>query len=274
MIAVVIFVCLLVLSYSLFWQKPAKGIRFLSASSNGLSASAFQTTSTFRVMTFNIKHAARKGGGNDIGAVADVIRQSKADIIALQEVDRHQVRSFLLDQGAWLSKELGMNAVFGPSIDRGFGQYGNMLITRFPILKARTLTLPARLEPRTAIIARVATPAGEVTIVATHLGLSFNDRSNQVATVLEELQKEPGPYILMGDWNASVDRGEMSVLAESFRPLPQHDHTFFPSRGASASIDRIFISEDIAVNSVEVLEDQPVSDHRPVIIELLGRNTL
>lgn len=270
-------VAVLLLLYALFWQKPATGIRFLSASSQTDPAiPLLPSAPTFRLMTFNIKHAARRGGGTDIGAVARVIRESQADIVTLQEVDKNQLRSAFLDQGAWLARELGMNAVFGPAIERGFGQYGNLLLSRFPIISARTVALPSRLEPRSAIIARIATPAGYLTVLVTHLGLSYEDRADQINAIMSELAKEPPPYVLMGDWNASAGQGEMSPLTAAFRALPENDDfTFFPNSGGSpASIDRIFVSEDLIVSSVKIPKDIPVSDHLPVIIEVLGRATL
>lgn len=268
---------LVVILYALFWQKPATGIRFLSASSSTDPANTLvPNIPTFRLMTFNIKHAARRGGGTDIGAVARVISESQADIVSLQEVDKNQLRSAFLDQGAWLARELGMNAVFGPAIDRGFGQYGNLLLSRFPILSARTLSLPSRLEPRSAIIARVVTPAGHVTLLVTHLGLSYQDRADQINAILGELAKEPPPYILMGDWNASIGQGEMTSLTAAFRALPENDDfTFFPANGGSpAAIDRIFVSRDLIVTSAKIVKDVPVSDHLPLIIEVLGRGIL
>ena len=65
-----------------------------------------------RVATFNIKHAELGG----IGAVADVIRASRAQIVGLQEVDVGCNRSGCVDQAVELARLLEMAACFAPAM--------------------------------------------------------------------------------------------------------------------------------------------------------------
>ncbi len=228
---------------------------------------------SLRVLTFNIRHGAVDGGGVDLAAVATVIRESGAEVVALQEVDRFQGRSGLVDQARWLAGELGMDYVFGPAMRRGLGQYGNALLSRHPIVASRNVALPAELEPRSAIIARVATPAGEVTVVATHLGLSARDRASQAAAVLEEVAKEPEPQILLGDWDAEAGAPELAPLRDRFRSTLEEAGVFpaYTFRGGAAapyvSIDHIFLSSGVFVTDAQVMPHL-VSDHLPVVAEV------
>lgn len=256
------------------------GVRLLAAhersraeSDGAGTAAAVAAGQTLRVMTFNIRHGATDGGDVDLAGVAAVIRRSGADVVALQEVDRFQGRSGLADQARWLAGELGMEYVFGPAMRRGLGQYGNALLSRHPVVAWRNVPLPAELEPRSAIVARLAVPAGEVTVVATHLGLSQRDRAAQAAAVVEAVRGEADPLILLGDWDAEPDAPELAPLRERFRsalveaglgPAP----TF---RGGSpepwAAIDHIFVSQGAFVIGAQVMP-QPVSDHLPVLADV------
>lgn len=264
-------------------QNPA-GIRLLSVQAGGgraAGAAPFRPR-PFTVLTLNIRHGATDAGGVDLPALARLIRESGADLVALQEVDQVQLRSALVDQPRWLAHELGMDYFFAPTMHRGMGRYGNVILSRFPILAARAEQLPAALEPRGAIVARVRAPGGEISVVATHLGLSATDRKAQVealaATLSAALSAAPsgeeGPVILLGDWNAEADAPELLPVAGTYREaleLAGADARATFRAGEVepyAAIDHVFVSDGVGVLSAEVLSDR-LSDHLPVVVRLL-----
>lgn len=226
-----------------------------------------------RVLTYNIRHGARDDGRVDLAGLAGIIRESGADLVALQEVDRYQVRSGLVDQAQWLAERLGMEAAFGANLRRGLGQYGNALLSRYPILSFRNVLLPGRLERRGVLVARVLTPQGPVTVLATHLGLSRGDRDAQARAILAEAEREPGPTLLLGDWNTTTAAPELASLAARFRPALRQDgvepaNTFRAGRREPyAAIDHVFISEEWMVAGAAVLSGR-LSDHQPVRVDL------
>lgn len=70
------------------------------------------------VMTFNIHHAQGTDDALDLQRIADVVKESGADVIGLQEVDNHYSgRSNWADQPAELAAMLGYHVVFGANID-------------------------------------------------------------------------------------------------------------------------------------------------------------
>ncbi|MBL4641696.1 MAG: hypothetical protein JKX86_07725 [Verrucomicrobiales bacterium] len=71
------------------------------------------TPVVLRVMTYNIHHAEGLDGKVDLERIANVIRQSNADIVALQEVDKNTRRTGGIDMPADLARRTGMNIVFG-----------------------------------------------------------------------------------------------------------------------------------------------------------------
>lgn len=261
------------LTWMLFRREEHREVRLLSASAP--AAPAFPQSRVLRLMTYNIRHGERDDGRVDLGGVAEAIRGTGADIVALQEVDRYQARSGFIDQAGWLADTLGLQSVFGPTMRRGFGNYGNLLLTGFPVVRWRTLNLPGELEPRGAIVARLDVHGREVTVVVTHLGLSQADRMAQAAVLAEELRSEEGPIILMGDCNADVGDLEIGPLVQAgFRDVligkgVENRYTLRPRGGEPfAAIDHIFVSPDFAILGADVRDDR-VSDHQPVAAEVV-----
>src|SRR4051794_40160216 len=85
---------------------------------------------------FNIAHARLSPNG--LADIARVIRSSRPDVVALQEVDRSWSRSQGVDQATELGRLLGMHADFDPNLDcaardlegDGFCQYGTAILSR------------------------------------------------------------------------------------------------------------------------------------------------
>ena len=107
-----------------------------------------------RIVTYNIQYGLGKDGLFDVARIADSVRG--ADIIALQEVERHMPRSQERDLPAELQKLLPEYfAVYGPTLDLDASkvlsdgkvtnrrcQLGNMILSRWPILSSRLHLLP------------------------------------------------------------------------------------------------------------------------------------
>ncbi|MBT5621283.1 MAG: endonuclease, partial [Verrucomicrobia bacterium] len=92
------------------------------------------TPVVLRVMTYNIHHAEGLDGKVDLERIANVLQQSNADVIALQEVDKNTERTGGIDMPAELAKLTGLNVVFGANLDNfQGGQYGTAILSRFPI---------------------------------------------------------------------------------------------------------------------------------------------
>ncbi len=97
-------------------------------------------------------------------------------------------------------------------------QFGNAVISRFPIEEAKTFQLPTR-DARSLLLTRLATPAGSLPFFVTHLSWKFDEgilREDQVLAtarrVLENAREDDLPAILVGDLNAAPDATEMRFL--------------------------------------------------------------
>lgn len=91
---------------------------------------------TFRVMTFNIHHGEGLDGQVDLPRIAEVIRRERADLVALQEVDKGVLRTARRDLSGELAALTGLTSVFSNNFHYQGGEYGNAVLSRFPVLSA------------------------------------------------------------------------------------------------------------------------------------------
>ncbi|MDX1513916.1 MAG: endonuclease/exonuclease/phosphatase family protein [Gammaproteobacteria bacterium] len=214
------------------------------------------------LITYNIQYGRGKDERFDLERIAGEV--AGADIIALQEVERFWTRSGNVDQPRELAKLLGdYYWVFGPGVDLHSDsppgvaadsnrrrQFGNMLLSRSPILSTRNHLLPkyASLGPmslqRNALECVVGTASGPVRFYSVHLThLSEETRLPQVERLLDiharariegaaitggGLKDEwtsdglpqamPPHAVMMGDFNFEPDSTEYIRIAGPLSP--------------------------------------------------------
>src|SRR5690606_35067416 len=122
-------------------------------------------------MTYNIRHGLGLDGVINLARIAEDILRSGADIVALQEVDRFNIRSGFQDQIRWLGEKTGMAWSFAPSMRWGFAQYGNAVLSRYPIVANQVYVLPGIKEKRTLMMTVIQYGDVQVNVFNTHLGV-------------------------------------------------------------------------------------------------------
>lgn len=126
-------------------------MRFLpSFSANRIVKFRQTTPPAMNFLTYNIRYAEGRDGKNDLPRILAEI--AGADVIALQEVDRHWPRSGNIDQARAIADGLGdYYWAYGAGVDLhapeagpagGRRQFGNMLLSRQPLLACRHHLLP------------------------------------------------------------------------------------------------------------------------------------
>jgi len=248
--------------------------------------------SALRLVTFNVHHGVGDDGRHDLVRVARLLDDADADVICLQEVDRHfGRRSEGMDQALLLAEALDRELVWSPSIDEPptgdrteRRQYGNAVLSRLPVSGAQVHRLPGSGEPRSAVHVGVETADGPVQLVVTHLSSgSAADRAAQAAAVAE-LAAGPGPWVLAGDLNADADAPELAVLAERFADAwelaaDRSDQAgrfslrggrglTHPARRPRVRIDQVWVSSGVTVTGARVLDGTSSSDHHPLLVDL------
>lgn len=239
---------------------------------------------SLRVMTYNIHSCIGMDGRTVPARVARVIATAGADVVALQEVDVGRRRSGRLHQARWLADQLGMHVHFHCTLSTGEEQYGQAVLSRWPLRIVRSgllpISLPRELEPRGALWVELNVDGQAVQMLSTHLGLFAQERLQQTDILLgPEWLGSPAcrdPVIFCGDLNAGprspVYRRLAGQLVDVQAARRNHcpQNTFF-SRWPLRRIDHIFTRGRWDVKHVEVLRNaltRKASDHLPLLAEL------
>ncbi|MFL5294341.1 MAG: endonuclease/exonuclease/phosphatase family protein [Myxococcales bacterium] len=221
-----------------------------------------------RVATFNIKHADLRG----IGAVAEEIRSSRAQIVGLQEVDIGCRRSGCVDQVVELARLLEMSACFAPAMPFEGGFYGNALLTSLvPRLECESVRLPggegAGEEPRVLLASRI----GDLRVYVAHLDLPAGLRKRQAQAIAREIG-DSRSAVLLADVNEPPDGPAVRTLvAAGFRDAwaeaRADEEVTAPSDRPQARIDQVLLGRDLrrAVSADAI--STPASDHALVVVE-------
>ncbi|MBA4147110.1 MAG: endonuclease/exonuclease/phosphatase family protein [Verrucomicrobia bacterium] len=231
-------------------------------------------TRNFRVMTFNIHHGVGVDGVLDTERIASVIALENADLVGLQEVDRWTTRVNGRDLVQELSDLTGLDFVFYGRPYQG-GQFGNAILSRFPIKSSEERLLPRTTgtELRRAVRAVVVIDGRDFSFWNTHLAASAEDEAERLACVTlfnEWLQQEKAPAVFCGDFNDFPDRNVHLLMKQSWNDVWEQvglgDGFTFPARGPNRRIDYIFTAKE---NPIEVFQAAvpytTASDHLPLI---------
>lgn len=234
-----------------------------------------QIPSTFRVVSYNIKHGRGNDNRVDLARTAAVIEKLRPDFVGLQEVDENAKRSNKVDQVAELAKRLGMNPAFGSFMDFQGGRYGMGILSKHPIKSVTSVKLPKGNEPRVALAVEVALPSGEsIMLVNVHFDWVKDDafRFAQAQELRSYLDTLEIAYILLGDFNDQRGSRTLELLSrDSVDALkPADDYFTFSSDKPTVEIDFIFAAPKSkwSVQKVKVIDEPIASDHRPVLAVL------
>jgi endonuclease/exonuclease/phosphatase family metal-dependent hydrolase len=226
-----------------------------------------------RLLSYNIHGCVGRGGKVDPGAIINVIREARADVVALQEVHDDNVvdRSFLRA----LERDLDYpSIIYDPTMELPRTRCGNVLMSRSVPEREERLDLSWKSrEPRGAIRVLLRHHAREFEITATHLGLAPAERREQLRRLIEPGIPEAGPdatRILMGDLNEWFPIGRAGRF---LRRRFGHVKTVktFPARWPLFALDRIHVRPS-GVRATKRVLDSPAartaSDHLPLVADL------
>ena len=231
-----------------------------------------------RVMTYNIHHAnpPSKAADSviDLKAVAAVINRVKPDLVALQEVDVHNTRAGVdVNEAEELGRLTGMHYYFTRAMYYRGGEYGDAVLSRFPITDTTGVRLPivegTREEIRSLCMITVSLPGHrELTFASTHLGLSAQTRVMQARRLADIITKIEGPVILCGDLNAHPDSDPIRILDSVLqRSCTKGCALTIPTEHPRAKIDYIMFrpKDRFKVLGQKTIRETYASDHLPVV---------
>lgn len=225
-----------------------------------------------RIASYNIQHGKGMDGVLNLNRTLQVLAQLDADLICLQEVDRFRMPTRLVPQAERLALDLGMQWIYGPVRSYPIGSYGNAILSRYPIKEIANHLLPDPIDPRRCLQAEIDLGGYTLALFNTHLGLKQTVRMQQVQDIILPLVLSvPGPAVLAGDFNATVNRPETNLLAEYLTDtFCKNSGTLintFPSINPAARIDYIFINQYCTAANCFIM-DSTASDHLPVTADI------
>ncbi|MBT9588385.1 endonuclease/exonuclease/phosphatase family protein [bacterium] len=227
-----------------------------------------------RIMTYNIRSGRGLDGRLNLDRIAQVIAAENPDVVALQEVDCKRRRTRHQDQAQMLAKQLGYHCAFVAARRWQQGEYGNALLSRFPLLECQRVLLPKPLrlpvEARCMMQLTLAVPGGELHIWNTHLGLLAAERRLQVQLLLQHFLHQPDRrLILCGDFNARPRSKEITGLGLHLQRVLSH--RTFPGFLPVVHLDHVFHSQHLRVVRTFVpksLLARRASDHLPLVVDM------
>ena len=220
------------------------------------------------VLSYNIHECVGADRRRDPARIAEVIKESGAQIVGLQEVHSDSSGAEQLHQMNYLSTLTGLQAVSGPAVERRNGHYGNVLLTSCRVLAVHKLNLSylAR-EPRGAIDADLDIGGETGRVIVTHLGLRPAERRFQVRKLLSAIAEQRTRIVLLlSDFNEWLPTGRSLRWIHTHLGKTALVRTF-PSRFPIFALDRIWVSPPAALVELCCIRtslSRIASDHLPL----------
>jgi endonuclease/exonuclease/phosphatase family metal-dependent hydrolase len=235
-----------------------------------------------RVASFNIHHGVGLDGVLDLMRIAAVVEQTGAEVVGLQEVDRHwSARSNFVDQATWLAERLDMHLAFGanlnldpPAPGAPRRQFGTAILSAHRIRATTNTLLPRPLggEQRGLLEVQIKVRGIPVRVFNTHLQHDSQvERLAQVERIRQILATASESVVLLGDLNATPDTPEIAgltdLLVDAWLTAGVGDGFTFDAATPHARIDYVMSSGNVVARTAAVLTTD-AADHLPVVADL------
>jgi endonuclease/exonuclease/phosphatase family metal-dependent hydrolase len=206
----------------------------------------------------------------DFDRIADVIKSSKPNLVALQELDSMTQRTNLF-VAAELAKKTKMHYVFRPSFERrGGGTFGISVLSKEKPIRSWAGPLPGRDEARSLLIVEFK----NYVFCCTHLSQVEESRLESIPLINEYVNEYmkgiDKPVIFGGDFNAVPSSATMTELTKSWTILNKLDEPTLSPAKPERLLDYVLIKSDrqAKVNSSEVINTQAAAWHMPVVVDI------
>jgi endonuclease/exonuclease/phosphatase family metal-dependent hydrolase len=220
-------------------------------------------------MSYNIRNARGMDNVTDCKRIAGVINSTRADIVAIQEIDSATRRSggiFILKEIAGHTK---MEFSFSASIPFQGGKYGTGILSREKPLATKSVALPGKEEARSLLIAEFK----DYVVCCTHLSLNAEDRLSSVEIINRHTKDYKKTVYLAGDLNDAPSSMTIEELQKSWTILNDTAQLTFPSVSPNTCIDYILVRKTgrVEVLNSSAVDEKVASDHLPIYVKVRHR---
>ncbi len=227
-------------------------------------------------MTYNIHRSRGMDRRVRPERIAEVLAAINADVIALQEVvgpgpDGH-------GHAETIGAALGMGWVMAPTREVRRHQFGNVVLSRFPIRDHAQHDLSWKnSEPRNSQCVDIDLGPGRVQIYNVHFGTALRERRYQaarLATWVHE-RRTQSPKIVLGDFNEWARGLAADILAERLKSVDLFPHVqrrrTYPGFFPVLHLDHIYYLGNVEIRNIDLPRTRlakMASDHLPLIAEI------
>ncbi len=227
-----------------------------------------QDTKTFKILSYNIRRA------EEMHRAIDLLKENQldtADIICLQEMDKKGVEQ--------IAHSFKLNYVYYPAALHGDKDFGNAILTKWPITDDTKIILPhlnLNKAQRVAVGATISVHGQKVRIYSVHIGviLKTNERRDQAEAIIDSIPPDVKHVVIAGDFN-TLTRDYYRAMIDPFMneqfTLASKDigwtykHWYFLNK--KATFDHI-LTRGMRVLASGKIEDRGPSDHLPIWVEV------
>jgi endonuclease/exonuclease/phosphatase family metal-dependent hydrolase len=229
-----------------------------------------------RVATYNIHRCRGLDGRTRPERIAEVLQAIAADVIALQEVvgagPGHA------GHAQELGAALGMGWVMAPARTLRYHEFGNVVLSRFPIAHHTRYDLSWKTcEPRGCHRVDLDLGGHPLHLYNVHFGTAILERRVQAARLagIVSDRRVTGPKVVLGDFNEWTRGPASALLSERLRGVDLTAHLrrrrTYPGLLPLVHLDHIYYQGRVEVQRVELVRTRRAliaSDHLPLVAEL------
>jgi endonuclease/exonuclease/phosphatase family metal-dependent hydrolase len=235
----------------------------------------------FRIVTYNVHKCVGVDRRLNPSRIVSVLKEINADIIALQEVLCIQGRDSQSDQAHYIAGELGFNYRMGHNRKLREGIYGNLVLSRFPLLEHENhdISMAGREERGCLRVDVDMAKESRLHVYNVHLGTSFIERRYQARKLIGESilsdSTRPGARVMLGDFNEWTRGLVTQLLNKHFQSGDIRLHLkrsrTYPGMLPIMHLDHIYFSDEaLELQYAELYRSRTAllaSDHLPIFAD-------
>ena len=235
-----------------------------------------RSPTTVRVVTYNIHRSRGMDRRTQPHRIAAVLSQIDADVVALQEVIGAGPRgaSHIEEIGA----ALGMGWVMAPARQLRGHQFGNAVLSRFPIKDHAQHDLSWKTcEERRLQRADIDINGHTLHVYNVHLGTAILERRHQATRLAAIVADRPvgGAKLVLGDFNEWMRGLTTKLLSHRLKSVELRDylkrHRTYPGLFPILHLDHIYYAGRIEILGIELPRTRlslVASDHLPLVADV------
>lgn len=240
---------------------------------------------TVRVVTYNIHKCRGLDRRVRPERIASVLKETGGDIIALQEVLSIEGKGHEHHQARCIAESLGMDYCIGENRRLYGGAYGNVTLSRLPLLKVENFDITWRGRERRGCLRTDIhlKELGTLHVFNIHLGTAYIERRFQgrklVSDEILNNSEVKGPRVVVGDFNEWTHGLASRLLSSHFKSADLRYHMSrartYPGILPLVHLDHVYYDDSLELKRMMLHRSRTAliaSDHLPLVADFQFRH--